>query len=360
MAAAIALSRRGLGLTSPNPSVGAIVVRDGVVIGRGVTAAGGRPHAERLALEEAGERARGATIYVTLEPCARRSQRGDTAACADLIAAAGIVRVVAGADDPSPHAASEGLRRLAAMGIALTRGIRAADARRVNLGHVLRMTDGRPLLDLKLAETPDGYAATADRKPLAITGEAARARVHMMRAMADAILVGVETVLADDPQLTCRLPGLSRRSPVRIVLDRQLRLPVGSVLAVTARNVPVWAIGASDAPVERERALRRAGVEVMRVGRERTGRLDLREALRLFAASGITRVFCEGGPTLAVSLAEADLIDSFALFTGVTPLGRPGWPARPGALARWTDVIRTASDETLPGGDRLRIYERTR
>jgi diaminohydroxyphosphoribosylaminopyrimidine deaminase/5-amino-6-(5-phosphoribosylamino)uracil reductase len=360
MAEAIMLSRAGLGLAAPNPSVGALVVQRGAVVGRGVTAAGGRPHGERLALDQAGERARGATLYVTLEPCARRSQRADATACTDLIIAAGIARVVIGADDPSPHAAQEGPKRLASAGVSVTRGVLAPAARRVNLGHVLRMTDDRPLVLLKLARTADGFVAEAGGAPLAITGKQAFAITHRLRAESDAILVGIGTVLADDPALTCRLPGLEDRSPIRVVLDSGLRLPSASRLATTAAAVPTWVIAAVDAPLEAERHLRRLGVEVMRVDRAPGGGLALQQALRLLAARGITRLMVEGGPRVAEALAAADLIDDLVLFTSPRALGHPGKPMAGRALAGWLGVIPVAQHLILPDGDRLDHHERTR
>jgi diaminohydroxyphosphoribosylaminopyrimidine deaminase / 5-amino-6-(5-phosphoribosylamino)uracil reductase len=358
MRAAIALAARGLGLAAPNPSVGAIVVAEGRIVGRGVTAAGGRPHAERLALVQAGDLAKGATVYVTLEPCAGRSQRADAAACTDLLVAAGVGRVVIGADDPSPHASQAGLARLTSAGIAVTRGVVAEDCRRLNLGHVLRVTQNRPFVQVKLAVTADGAAGTAMRAPVQITGAHARDRVHMLRAMADAIMIGIGTAIADDPALTCRLPGMVQRSPVRIVLDSALRLPLSGQLAQTARDVPVWVIATVDADIEAERALRRMSVEVMRVPATASGKASLADALRLIATRGVTRLMCEGGPEIAAALAERDLIDELAVFTAPQALAVPGYPAIRPALARWIEKAHFARQVALPGGDSLAIHER--
>jgi diaminohydroxyphosphoribosylaminopyrimidine deaminase/5-amino-6-(5-phosphoribosylamino)uracil reductase len=265
MSLALALGRRGLGNTWPNPAVGAVVVRfDGgepVVVGRGWTQPGGRPHAETEALRRAGEAARGATLYVTLEPCAHY---GKTPPCAEAIIAAGIVRVVSAIEDPNAVAAG-GHAMLRAHGIAVDAGVGARDARRDLAGHLRRVRDRRPHVFLKLAASADGKAGLAGRRPAAITGEAARARVHMMRAMNDAILTGIGTVLADDPQLTCRLPGMMARSPVRAVLDTNLRLPPTSALVRSARETPVWVLAGEGAPAEAEAALAGHGVEVFRV-----------------------------------------------------------------------------------------------
>ncbi|MBY0612629.1 MAG: bifunctional diaminohydroxyphosphoribosylaminopyrimidine deaminase/5-amino-6-(5-phosphoribosylamino)uracil reductase RibD [Beijerinckiaceae bacterium] len=342
MRVAIGLSRRGLGLTAPNPSVGVVIVRfDGDaprVVGRGVTAAGGRPHGERIALDQAGDLALGATMYVTLEPCARRSIMRDGPSCTDAILCSGIRRVVIGASDPSPFAAGEGAKRLRAHGIEVVTGVCEADAGRVNLGHALRITRHRPLVSLKLARTADGFAAAADGGPLKITGADADARTHRMRAQSDAIAVGVNTVLRDDPMLTCRLPGLEERSPVRIVFDTHLRTLLTSRIVETAGNTPTWIIAGLDATAAAERRLMLAGVEVMRVevmrvevmrvenrGDDRE-KLDLRQALGLLADRGITRLMLEGGPTLADAFAADDLIDEVTLLTGPISIGA-GMPA---------------------------------
>src|ERR1700691_1530903 len=228
MALALTLGRRGLGRTWPHPAVGAVIVKNGMIVGRGWTQPGGRPHAEVEALRRAGAAARGATMYVTLEPC---SHHGKTPPCADAIIAAGIARVVSALEDPNPEVAGAGHARLRAAGIAVEVGLGAAEARRAHAGHIRRMRDGRPHVLLKLAVSADGKAGAAGRRPLAITGEPARERVHLMRAQSDAIMIGIGTALADDPLLTCRLPRMEKDSPVRVVLDGELRLPVGSRLA---------------------------------------------------------------------------------------------------------------------------------
>ena len=266
MALALSLGRRGLGRTWPNPAVGAVIVKDGVIVGRGWTQPGGRPHAEVEALRRAGEAARGATLYVTLEPC---SHHGKTPPCADAVIAAGITRVVSAIEDPNPEVAGEGHARLRAAGIAVEVGVGAEEARRDHAGHIRRMRDGRPHVMLKLAISADGKAGAAGRKPVAITGEAVRERVHLLRAHSDAIMVGIGTVLADDPMLTCRLPGMAKDSPVRIVADSMLRLPVNSRLVQSAYETPVWALTGLAAPQESEFILLPLGVEVLAVAEER-------------------------------------------------------------------------------------------
>ena len=330
MELALALGRRGLGQTWPNPSVGAVVVRgqaDGpVIVGRGWTQPGGRPHAETQALQRAGNAARGASLYVTLEPC---SHHGQTPPCADAIIAAGIARVVSALEDPNPQVAGEGHRRLAAAGIAVTVGIGAEAARRAHAGHIRRMRDRRPDVTLKLAVSADGKAGLAGRRPVAITGEPARARVHLMRAMSDAVLTGIGTVLADDPLLTCRLPGMAQRSPVRVVLDSRLRLALDTRLVATARETPLWIVTGERAVADREQALRAAGAEVLRVPAA-DGRLDLAAVLARLAERGITRLMVEAGPILAAAMLRADLVDEAVLLRSGKVIGADGIDALDG------------------------------
>ncbi|MBL8589853.1 MAG: bifunctional diaminohydroxyphosphoribosylaminopyrimidine deaminase/5-amino-6-(5-phosphoribosylamino)uracil reductase RibD [Methylobacteriaceae bacterium] len=357
MQAALAYGRRNLGLTAPNPAVGALVVRDGVIVGRGATAPGGRPHAEALAIADAGAAARGATLYVTLEPC---SHHGLTPPCADAILAAGVARVVSALRDPDPRVAGAGHARLREAGVEVVEGVCADEARRAHLGHILARTAHRPAVTLKLAETADGYAAGGEHDPrLMITGLAANNRVQMMRATHDAIMVGIGTALADDPLMTVRLPGLERYRPLRVVLDAALRLPLRSRLVVTARERPVLAIAGDDAPQPRAAALREAGVEIVRVAAPE-GRLSLPEALAALASCGLTRVFSEGGPQIAAALIGAGLVDEMALFTSPKPLARAGAPAlESAARAALADPSRyRLVEESRLGVDRLRRWEK--
>ncbi len=350
---ALALGRRGLGRTWPNPAVGAVIVKDGVIVGRGWTQAGGRPHAEVEALRRAGAAARGATLYVTLEPC---SHHGRSPPCADAIVAAGVARVVSALQDPNPEVAGRGHARLRAAGIAVEIGVGAAQARRDHAGHIRRMRAGRPYVALKLAVSADGKAAAAGRRPLPITGEAARQRVHLVRAHSDAILIGIGTALADDPMLTCRLPGMSAYSPVRVVLDSTLRLPLGSRLVQSARGVPVWALAGPAAPRSAEERLRLLGVEVCRI-EAAGGCRDLAAVLKLLAARGITRLLLEGGPTVAAAFLAADLVDAAMLYVSPKLIGADGIDAfdRPAAAA----LSRLTLAETQQiGPDRLEIYQR--
>ena len=355
MALALTLGRRGLGNTWPNPAVGAVVVKDGVVVGRGWTQPGGRPHAEVEALRRAGAAARGATLYATLEPC---SHHGKTPPCVDAIVAAGIARVVSALEDPNPEIAGQGHARLTSQGIAVTTGVCPEEARRAHAGHIRRVRDGRPHVTLKLAVSADGKAGLAGRKPAAITGELARERVQLMRATNDAMVTGIGTVLADDPQLTCRLPGMEQRSPVRVILDSALRMPVQSRLAASATRTLDWVFVDETAKPEHEAALTAAGVEVLRV-RGAKGQLDLAAVLRGLAGRGVTRVMVEAGPILSAAFLEADLVDEAALFCSPNPLadGIDALEGLPLTALTQSPKLRLVSSEQV-GADRLDVFER--
>jgi diaminohydroxyphosphoribosylaminopyrimidine deaminase/5-amino-6-(5-phosphoribosylamino)uracil reductase len=355
MSLALMLGRRGLGNAWPNPAVGAVVVRDGVVVGRGWTQPGGRPHAEVEALRRAGAAARGATLYATLEPC---SHHGQTPPCVDAILAAGIVRVVSALEDPNPKIAGEGHARLRQQGVAVDVGLGAEEALRAHAGHFRRVRDGRPHVTLKLAISADGKAGRPGRKPAVITGEPARTRVHQMRAMNDAVLTGIGTVLADDPQLTCRLPGMEHRSPVRVVLDSALRLPPHSKLAGSAARTLDWVFVDEAARPEREQTLTQAGVEVLRVPAA-AGRLDLAAVLRALAGRGITRVMVEAGPILSAALVAADLVDEAALFRSPDPLGEgiEALEGMPLSALTLSPRLRLVGSEQV-GNDTLQWFER--
>lgn len=357
MAHALRLGRRNLGRTWPNPSVGCVLVKDGIVIGRGATQPSGRPHAETMALAHAGPAARGACAFVTLEPCSHYAKTGP---CADALARAGVARVVSAIGDPDPRVHGRGWAMLRSFGIPVSHGLLAEEAALDHRGHFIRVRLGRPFTLLKLAMTADGFVAPEGGGRLAITGEAANVRVHLMRAQADAILAGVRTVLADDPMLTCRLPGMADRSPIRVVMDGGLRTPAGARIVATARVVPTWIIAAIDAPVGPEAALRAAGCEVMRVERGGDGRLDLGEALRLLATRGITRAMIEGGPSLANALLAADLVDEAAVIAAPRCLAEmgaegPGLPAYPGLAP--ADRLALVASEPL-GPDIMTTFRR--
>jgi diaminohydroxyphosphoribosylaminopyrimidine deaminase/5-amino-6-(5-phosphoribosylamino)uracil reductase len=360
MALALALGRRGLGQTWPNPSVGAVLVqstdRGPRIVGRGWTQKGGRPHAETEALHHAGTAARGATLYVTLEPC---SHHGKTPPCADAIVAAGVARVVSALEDPNPEVAGRGHARLRAYGIAVDVGCGAEAARRAHAGHIRRVVAGRPRVTLKLAISADGKVGLAGRKPVKITGADANARTHLMRAMHDAILIGIGTVLADDPLLTCRLPGMTQRSPVRLVLDSRLRLPLDARLVRSAAATPVWVFTTPTAPPAAEAALRARAIEVIRVAGA-AKELDLAGVLTHLAGRGITRLMVEGGARVAAAFVAADMVDAAALFRSPNALGSDGIDALEGLpLTALTSSPRLAmhGEESL-GADRLELYER--
>jgi diaminohydroxyphosphoribosylaminopyrimidine deaminase/5-amino-6-(5-phosphoribosylamino)uracil reductase len=359
MQLALALGRRGQGQTWPNPAVGAVVVKDGVIVGRGWTQPGGRPHAEPEALRRAGEAARGATLYVTLEPC---SHFGRSPPCADAVIAAGIVRVVSAIEDPNPVVAGQGHARLRAAGIAVDIGLGASEAARDHAGHFRRVRDKRPHVILKLAISSDGKVGAAGHQPVAITGEAARARVHLLRAQSDAILVGIGTVQADDPLLTCRLPGMGARSPVRVVLDRALRLPGTSRLIHSARETPLWVMTSELSEAAAAMKLGAAGAQIMRVATTSSPPpgLDLLAVLHALAEKGITRLMVEGGARVAASFVAAGLVDEVWLLRGPDAIGADGvaaLDALPLTTITQSPGFRVRVSENLRK-DTLTIYER--
>ena len=359
MQLALSLGRRGQGRTWPNPAVGAVVVKDGVIVGRGWTQPGGRPHAEPEALARAGEAARGATLYVTLEPC---SHFGKSPPCADAVIAAGITRVVSAIEDPNPEVAGQGHARLRAAGITVDIGPGALEAERDHAGHFRRVRDKRPHVILKLAVSADDKIAAAGHKPVAITGEAAKARVHLLRAQCDAILVGIGTVLSDDPMLTCRLPGMEARSPVRVVLDRALRIPGTSRLVHSARETPLWVMTSNLSEAPAAMKLGAAGAQVIRVPTTTTPPpgLDLAAVLHALAGMGITRLLVEGGARVASSFVAAGLADEVWLLRGANPVGVDGVPALealPLSAITQSPAFKLRASETLQS-DILTIYER--
>ncbi len=356
MRAALALARRGLGSAWPNPSVGCVLVRDGRVVARAVTAPGGRPHAEALALAAAGEAARGAVAYVTLEPC---SHHGQTPPCADALVAAGVARVVVACGDPDPRVSGAGLARLRAAGVEVASGVLEAEAEDAQAGFLARLRLGRPLVTLKLASTLDGRIATAAGESQWITGDPARREAHALRARHDAVLVGVGTVRADDPSLGCRIPGFARRAGVRVVLDSHLRTGLLSQLVATAADAPTWIIHRADADRARQAALAGAGVRLLAAPAGPHG-LDPAAALAALGAAGLTRVLVEGGAQVAASLLRADLVDRLAWFHAPAVIGADGWPAaRAFGVSGLADMarFRRVSSRTL-GDDLLTQFAR--
>jgi len=359
MRAALALARRGLGVVWPNPAVGCVLVGgDGRVVGRGWTQPGGRPHAETEAIRRAGADARGATAYITLEPC---SHDGRTPPCADALISAGIVRAVVAIADPDARVAGAGLARLRDTGISVECGLCAEEAEAVNAGYLLRQRNGRPLVTLKTATTLDARIATHTGDSQWITGAPARAYGHRLRATHDAIMVGVGTALADDPALTCRLDGLEDRSPVRIVVDSGLRLPLTARLVATAQSTPTWIVCRADADHRRVSALRDLGVDIIELPPDADGYPSPDSILRALGDRGLTRVLIEGGATLAAAFIRADLVDRIAWFRSAGLIGGDGIAAIDGfgveelsAMARF----RRVAAKPL-GVDLLELLERT-
>ncbi len=323
MRAALALARRGLGNTWPNPAVGCVIVNNGRVAGRGWTAPGGRPHAEVVALAMAGDAARGATAYVTLEPC---SHHGQTPPCTDALIAAGIARVVMAVGDPDPRVNGAGAARLRAAGVIVDDGLLCDEAVSLNEGFFKRVVQQRPLLTLKLASTLDGQIALENGISQWITGPEARHAAHALRGQHDAVMVGIGTVLEDNPDLTCRLPGYARRPAVRVVVDSRLRLSLTSRLVTSAAQTPTWVLTGPGNDRGRCQAMRDAGVELLEVPRASVG-VDMTAGLQALAERGLTRVLCEGGAQLAAAVLRDDLVDRAVWFHAPSVMGNDGWSA---------------------------------
>jgi len=326
MRAAVSLARRGLGQTAPNPSVGCVIVKNGIVVGRGTTAPGGRPHAEVQALAMAGATARGATAYVTLEPC---SFTGKTGPCTDALIAAGIARVVVGTTDPHPKVNGAGLTKLRAQGIEITENILRDACEELLAGFAMAVRQGRPLVTLKLATSLDGKIATAKGESQWITGEPARRAAHALRGRHDAVLAGVGTVLADDPELTCRIEGFRTAPLVRVVVDSHLRTPFLSRLVRGAAEHPLWILHRDGADKHRIKALEAAGAKLIELPAASAG-VDLAAGLQALAKNGLTRILVEGGGTIAAGLLREKLVDRLAWFHAPCVIGGDGWPAAQG------------------------------
>lgn len=358
MRAALGLASRVLGQVAPNPAVGCVIVGEGRVVGRGHTMPGGRPHAETEALRQAGEAARGATAYVTLEPC---SHHGRTAPCAEALIEAGIGRVVVALTDPDPRVSGRGIARLRAAGIPVTENVLAAGAREVNEGFLRRVVDGRPMVTLKLATTLDGMIAAFGGDSQWITGEEARRYGHLLRARHDAVLTGIGTVLADDPVLNCRIEGLGHVSPVRIVLDSSLRTPLDSQLVRGARELPLWLVTTDTAARAHGRRFEAAGVDVLAVEVNPDGGIDMRAVLATLASRGITRVLAESGRAVAGSLLRGDLVDRIAWFRAPAVMGGDGLTAVESLGVVKVSALRRfeCGESVRLGQDVLETYRRT-
>ncbi len=357
MQAALALARRGLGRVAPNPAVGCVLVRDGRVLGRGWTRPGGRPHAETEALARAGEAARGATAYVSLEPCAHH---GKTPPCAEALIAAGIARCVVALEDPDPRVAGGGLEALRQAGIAVELGLLGEPAAEVNAGYLTRLAKGRPRVTLKLATTLDGRIATKSGESRWITGPAARARAHLLRAESDAVMVGGGTALADDPRLDVRLPGLEDRAPLRVVLDGRLRLPLTHDLVTRAGAQPTCLITRPSGAPERLAAYREAGLEVVEAPDDAEGNLSLEAALKALGGRGVNDLLVEGGGQVAAGLLRQGLVDRLVWFRAPRVIGGDGLPAVAGfGLERLEAAPGFALVCAVPAGeDMVETYRR--
>lgn len=361
MRVSLALARRGLGRVWPNPAVGCVLTqrKDGepVVVGRGWTRPGGRPHAETEALRRAGAAAKGATAYVSLEPCCHH---GETPPCTEALIEAGVARVVAAAEDPDPRVAGKGMKALRDAGIETAVGVCREEALALNEGFVSRVTRERPMLTLKLASTLDGAIATARGESRWITGPEARERVHLMRARHDAVLVGIGTALVDDPLLTCRLAGLEACSPVRIVVDTRLQLPLTSSLVATAGEVPTWLVTVEGSDETRLDAYRDCGVEVIETEPDGAGYPDTGRVMAALAERGMTRLLVEGGAGIAAALLRAGVVDRLAWFRAAAVMGGDGVPAiAPYGLERLVDMKRFEPQSTVRlGDDWLETYRR--
>ncbi|MDT8854320.1 bifunctional diaminohydroxyphosphoribosylaminopyrimidine deaminase/5-amino-6-(5-phosphoribosylamino)uracil reductase RibD [Paracoccaceae bacterium Fryx2] len=319
MAHALALGQRGLGQTWPNPAVGCVIVQGSRIVGRGWTQPGGRPHAERRALDQAGGAARGATAYVSLEPCAHH---GHTPPCAEALIAAGVARVVTALTDPDPRVAGQGHAMLRGAGIAVTEGVLHTDGAAANAGFLKRVMQGLPFVTLKLATTLDGRIATAAGESRWITGPQARRATHALRLSHDAVMVGSGTARADDPDLTVRDLGATRQ-PVRIVIDSRLSHSPASRLGQTAAGSAVWICHGNAAPPEARATWEATGATLIACATDH-GHLNLRDALQRLAQRGLTRILCEGGAALAAALVRDKLVDELALFTAGALIGGDG------------------------------------
>lgn len=345
MRSALSLARRGLGRVAPNPSVGCVIVKDGIVLAQARTADGGRPHAEAIAIEQAGSDVKGAAVYVTLEPCAHQ---GKTGPCADALVKAGVHRVVIACADPDPRVAGKGAQILKDAGIIVEEGLCRAEAEAINKGFFLRLSDNRPLVTLKIASSADGRVSTPPGQSPWITGAPARAFGHIERSQHDAIAVGVNTVIADDPALTTRVRGLSHTSP-RIIFDTHLRVPDTAQL-LSGDNI--WIVCGPEADALRRDALEKSGVKIIVAN-------DLAAALDSFAEQGLTRLMIEGGPTLIASFITAGLYDRLLWFRAPTIIGEGRDAVAELGLADLIGrgVLRL-SEQRMLGNDTLEIYEK--
>ena len=345
---ALRLGRRALGTTAENPPVGCVIVTDDKVLGVGWTQPGGRPHAETGALKMAGDSAKGATAYVTLEPCAHH---GKTPPCAEALVNAGIARIVTAIEDPDPRVSGGGHTILRAAGIKVDTGLCAQEAKRDLAGFLTRIEKKRPYITIKIGVSADGKIAAGPEQQTSITGEEVKARVHLMRAQSDAILVGLSTVLIDDPELTCRLPGMEARSPIRIVADTRLSIPSKAKLVKTAEQVPVWILSTRKGRVS-------AGITVIDCKQTPNGWVDFADATEVLAKRGINRLLVEGGSHISQSFLEADLVDEVQLFQSPAVIGPQGIDAIADTPLSMLEKRFNPTQKEVLGTDTLTVYVR--
>ena len=345
---ALRLGRRALGPTAENPPVGCVVVKAGKILGVGWTKPGGRPHAETEALAMAGEQAQWATAYVTLEPCAHH---GRTRPCAEALIKAGVARVIFAVEDPDPRVSGGGHAMLKVAGVTVETGVGAEEAKRDLAGFLMRITRKRPYVILKISVSADGKIAAGPKLRTIITGPEVKARVHLMRAQSDGVLVGLSTVLIDDPDLTCRLPGMAAHSPIRIVADTRLSIPTGAKLVKTAEQVPVWILATRKGVVS-------PGITVIACKETPNRWVDFADGLERLAERGINRLLVEGGSHISRSLLEASLVDEVQLFQSQLILGPQGIDAIADAPLSVLDKRFNPTQKEVLGSDTLTVYER--
>lgn len=358
MRQALYLSARQLGRTQPNPAVGCVIVQSDAVVGIGVTADGGRPHAETQALAMAGAATRGATAYVTLEPCAHV---GETPSCADALIAAGITRVVCAMRDPDARTNGKGLARLREAGIDIVEDVEHGQAALQHEGFIRRVQSGRPMVALKIAASLDGRIAAADGGSQWITGQLARQRGHVLRSTHDAMLTGIGTVLADNPRLTCRLPGMEHRPLLRIVLDTQLRMPPHAALFDDITTQPLWVVcDAKHTASKAAQALQERGASIVGCAIDDANHVDLAACLQLLGARGLTRVLAECGPRLAAALIAADAVDWLHWFSAPGLLGEGGAAAAAPLPVPTLDAMKRFAPhaQTMLDADHYHLYRR--
>ena len=321
MNASIVIASRGLGRTAPNPSVGCLLVKEGAVVGQGYTDIGGRPHAETKALRVAKEKAEGATAFITLEPCAHEN---NGPSCAEQLVNCGIARAVIAMKDPDPRTSGKGLQLLIDNDIDVKLDVCRKMAYRINYGHLCRIKYNRPTISLKIATSLDGRIATSKGESKWITGILARRHAHLIRSFYDAILVGIETVKKDDPMLNCRLEGLEKYSPIRVILDSKLSISLESKLLKSATEIPLWIVTKKNNNIVKQKELQKKGAKIIEISESNNGKLDLNHLLNVLSNKGITRLLVEGGSKVNASFISLGLVDDILCYRSGLLLGHEG------------------------------------